>query len=95
VSDPVDNLEALLQAELERAGALGVLPVIYSCIDIWRRGNGGDRIYLAKKSTVRRNEKITALVRSGLSVTEVAAAVGLSLSQTRRVARSKKSTHIL
>jgi DNA invertase Pin-like site-specific DNA recombinase len=94
MSDPVDALETLLQSEMERAGALGVLPVIYECIDRWRRQFGGCEVYLARRCESRRNAEVLRLTASGLSSADIADRLGVSRSQVRRI-RSRRSSHLL
>ena len=95
MSDAVDLLERELERELTAAGVSGLLPVIYRAVDTWRHLIGSQKIYVAKTSTDRRNAQIAELTDHGKRPAEIAGAVGISISQTRRIVKTRRSGHIL
>lgn len=89
MADAIDDLEGRIFAHLPSE----ILPTLYTAIDEWRHEHAGNRTYIARRSHTRQERTISRLADEHYSLSEIAARVGLSTRQVRRI-RSKQSSYI-
>lgn len=92
MSDPIDDLEAMIADALSAAEAMGMLPEIQQAITRWREQWGGDSLYIARRKHIQRHARIMELIEAGLSPSEVARRLGVT---RQTVHNAKKSSAIL
>ena len=92
MSDPIDDLEAMIADALSAAEAMGMLPEIQATIKQWRERYGGDSLYICRRAHIQRHARIMELIEAGLSPSEVANRLGVT---RQTVHNAKKSSAIL
>ena len=93
MSDPSDDLEAMIADALSAAEAMGMLPEIQKTITRWREQWGGDEVYIARRAHIRRHAQIMDMIEQGLTTAQIAERLGASPRQVQRV-RQKASSYL-
>lgn len=93
MSDPIDDLEAMIADALSAAEAMGMLPEIQKTIQEWRKTWGGSELYIARRAHIRRHAQIMDMIEQGLTTTQIAERLGASTRQVQRV-RQKASSYL-
>lgn len=88
MADPIDTLEQMIDRAVCNLDGDDVLIRIHGAIDQWRKDWAGDRIYISRHSSSRREEMVKQMAQDGKGTSEIAKEIGVSPRQIRRMRQS-------